>query len=65
MARCVSLEIDLLIDDSPVNLIRAADHGIRGATIIHPWNSDLVERDLVIGARDWRELGERLEPLLG
>jgi len=64
VSRCVALEIDLLVDDSPVNLTRAADHGIRGATIIHPWNADLVERNLVIGAHDWRELGERLSPLL-
>ena len=32
IARCVELEIDLLIDDSPVNLERALDAGMRAAT---------------------------------
>jgi hypothetical protein len=35
-----------------------------GATIIHPWNKDVVENDGVIGAADWPELKERLEPVL-
>jgi uncharacterized protein len=64
VARCVELEIDVLVDDSPVNLANAAEHGIAGATILHPWNADLVETDGVIGARDWRELRARLEPIL-
>src|SRR5436190_13248509 len=33
ISRCVELVIDLLIDDSPVNLARAADAGIRTATL--------------------------------
>ena len=46
----------MLVDDSPVNLARAREEGIVAATIVHPWNAELVERDGVIGARDWREL---------
>jgi hypothetical protein len=65
VTRCASLGIDILIDDSPVNLVRAREHGIAGATIIHPWNAALVENDGVVGGRDWLELRERLEPLLG
>ena len=34
------------------------------ATILHPWNEDLAAGDGVIGARDWPELRERLEPVL-
>jgi hypothetical protein len=34
------------------------------ATIIHPWNADLVERDGVIAAHDWAELRAKLDPML-
>jgi uncharacterized HAD superfamily protein len=64
ISRCVELGIDVLVDDSPVNLSQARENGIVGATIIHPWNAELVGSDGVIGARDWRELRERLEPVL-
>jgi len=64
IARCVELGIDVLVDDSPVNLRRARAEGILAATITHPWNKDLVEKNGVIGAADWRELGDRLEPVL-
>ncbi len=64
VTRCVELAIDVLVDDSPVNLLRARDEGIIGATIIHPWNAELVDSDGIVGARDWRELRERLDPLL-
>jgi FMN phosphatase YigB (HAD superfamily) len=64
VSRCVELEIDVLIDDSPVNLERALDAGIAAATIVHPWNEGLVESGLAIGGRDWFELRERLTPLL-
>ena len=40
VTRCVELEIDVLIDDSPVNLARAREEGIVAATIIHPWNAE-------------------------
>jgi uncharacterized HAD superfamily protein len=64
VTRCVELGIDVLVDDSPVNLIRAREQGITGATIIHPWNADLVNEDGIIGARDWTELRARLDRVL-
>ena len=48
VTRCVELEIDVLVDDSPVNIVRAREAGIVPATLIHPWNEELVERDGVI-----------------
>jgi hypothetical protein len=64
VSRCVELGIDVLVDDSPVNLARARERGIAGATIIHPWNAELAGADGVIGAKDWAELEKRLEPQL-
>src|SRR5204863_9364436 len=64
ITRCVELEIDVLIDDSPVNLERAREAGIFGATIRHPWNQGLEGPDGLVFAADWRELRERLEPRL-
>ncbi|HWC26040.1 MAG TPA: hypothetical protein VG474_05590, partial [Solirubrobacteraceae bacterium] len=58
------LGIELLIDDSPLNLARAIEHGILVATIAHPWNRDLCEEEDVIRATDWRDLAARLDPLL-
>ena len=42
VTRCVELGIDVLVDDSPVNLENAREQGIVGATIVHPWNEELV-----------------------
>lgn len=64
VTRCVELGIDVLVDDSPVNLENAREHGILGATIIHPWNTELIDGETIIGGSDWRELQERLEPVL-
>jgi hypothetical protein len=64
VARCIELRIGVLVDDSPLNLARAREAGIVGATIVHPWNEATVGRDGVIGARDWHELRERLAPVL-
>jgi uncharacterized HAD superfamily protein len=64
VTRCVELNIDILIDDSPVNLENAREQGIVGATIMHPWNEQLAGADGVIGARTWRELRIKLEPVL-
>jgi uncharacterized protein len=64
VSRCVDLGIDVLVDDSPVNIARAREAGIVAATIIHPWNADLVGRDGVIGARDWKGLKAELDPVL-
>jgi hypothetical protein len=59
----VELGIDVLVDDSPVNLERAREEGILGATIEHPWNRGLAGDGIVI-ERDWSALRERLEPIL-
>lgn len=64
VSRCVELEIDLLIDDSPINLLRAADRGIAVATILHPWNQEICEEEGVLAAHNWRELETLLEPVL-
>jgi uncharacterized protein len=64
VARCVELDIDILIDDSPLNLSSAIEHGIATATILHPWNAELCEIEDVIGAHDWVELSRLLAPIL-
>ena len=64
VARCQELGIDVLIDDSPVNLERAIEAGIRAATIWHPWNADVCETEEVICAGDWPELERLLTPVL-
>lgn len=64
VAHCVELGIELLIDDSPLNLAKAIDHGLLVATISHPWNRDLCEEEDVICAEDWRGLAAKLDPLL-
>lgn len=64
VARCRELGIDVLIDDSPVNLERALDAGIVAATLLHPWNRELCETEDVICAHDWAELERRLRPVL-
>jgi 5'(3')-deoxyribonucleotidase len=61
IARCVEIGIDVLIDDSPVNLENAVANGITAATIEHPWNKDV---EGVIIAPDWAGLAERLQPVL-
>ena len=64
ISRCRELGIDLLVDDSPVNIRRALEVGITPATILHPWNEEVAAEGGVITGRDWEELRERLEPLL-
>jgi uncharacterized HAD superfamily protein len=64
VTRCVELGIDVLVDDSPVNLERAQAEGILGATIRHPWNQELDGRDGIVIADDWTGLRELLEPRL-
>jgi hypothetical protein len=64
IARCVELEIDVLIDDSPINLLKAAEAGITPATIVHPWNRDLCEEEDIVCAKDWPTLAQLLEPVL-
>jgi hypothetical protein len=64
ISRCVELDIDILVDDSPINIRRALEQGIVAATLIHPWNEDVCDEEPVIAARDWPELARRLEPVL-
>ena len=55
----------LLIDDSPENLELALAGGIAVATIRHPWNAALIEREpAVIHGADWPALGVALAELL-
>jgi hypothetical protein len=64
VSRCVELGIDLLIDDSPINLSAAIERDIAAATILHPWNVELCEEEDVIAADDWPELDRLLAPVL-
>ena len=64
VARCLQIEIDVLIDDSPVTLAKAGDAGIIPATIVHPWNRELCEDEDIVCAHDWPTLARRLEPVL-
>lgn len=64
VSRCVELDIDLLIDDSPLNLTAAIERDISTATILHPWNAELCEVEDIVGAADWPELAHKLAPRL-
>ena len=64
VTRCVQLGIDVLVDDSPVNLERARAEGILGATILHPWNREFEREQGVVTAPDWSQLRDRLRPHL-
>jgi hypothetical protein len=64
VSRCEELEIDVLIDDSPLNLTAALEQGISVATLAHPWNRDVCEEEDVLVAADWQGLARVLEPLL-
>ena len=64
LTRCREIGIELLVDDSPVNLAGAAQAGIAAATILHPWNAGAVAEHGVIAAPDWPGLARALDPLL-
>jgi uncharacterized HAD superfamily protein len=64
VTRCQEIGIDLLIDDSPENLLRAIEAGITTATIAHPWNQDVVEEEGLIAADSWAALATELEARL-
>ena len=64
ITRCVELDIDLLVDDSPVNITRAREKGMLAATLVHPWNRELVNRDGVVGAETWPELERAVNRVL-
>jgi uncharacterized protein len=61
IGRCVELNIDVLIDDSPVNLVRALEAGMVAATLVHPWNRELCEDEDIVCAEDWPGLATALE----
>ncbi len=60
----MELEIDLLIDDSPLNLLPRSSTASLAATIEHPWNRDVCEEEDILSAGDWHELARLLEPVL-
>jgi uncharacterized protein len=64
VSRCAELDIELLIDDGPLNLAAAIERGILAATIRHPWNADICEEEDVLCARDWAELELALATIL-
>jgi hypothetical protein len=62
VSRCIELDIDVLIDDSPITLARAIENGMVAATLVHPWNRDLCEEEAeIVSAEDWPGLAEALE----
>ena len=62
VSRCVELDVELLIDDSPVTLTRALENGMVAATLVHPWNRDLCEEETdIVCADDWPGLAAALE----
>ena len=64
ISRCKEIGIDLLIDDSPVNLQKALDAGIAVATLRHPWNVELCDLEALPCADDWAGLRAVLAPTL-
>ena len=64
VSRCTQIGVDLLIDDSPLVITAATGRGITVATILHPWNEDVVAEEGVIAASDWPTLAARLEAQL-
>ena len=62
---CVREGIQLLIDDSPLSIAGALEHGIAAATLVHPWNEEVCDEEDVICARDWHQLAQLLAPVLG
>ncbi|MBJ7331948.1 MAG: hypothetical protein JHC95_18775 [Solirubrobacteraceae bacterium] len=62
ITRCREIGIDVLIDDSPMNLRNAVDAGLLAATLEHPWNADVREEEDVISAADWPGLATALAP---
>ncbi len=64
VARCREIAIDVLIDDSPMNIERALEAGIVAATLRHPWNVDVCDVEDVVCADDWPALERALAPVL-
>jgi uncharacterized HAD superfamily protein len=64
ITRCREIGVELLIDDSPVNIERAIGEGITAATILHPWNREVCGRLPVVAAEDWPSLDTALSTYL-
>jgi uncharacterized protein len=64
ISRCVELSIDVLIDDSPGNLLGAVQSGMLAATIAHPWNREVCEEEDIICAENWHELKPLLSAII-
>ena len=64
IARGVEIGLDVLVDDSPVNLQRAAEAGMTPATILHPWNREICAELDVVCAEDWPGLARALDGIL-
>jgi FMN phosphatase YigB (HAD superfamily) len=64
ISRCVEIGIHVLVDDSPVNLHRAVEAGMTGATISHPWNRALCREKDIVCAPDWASLARELDRIL-
>jgi phosphoglycolate phosphatase-like HAD superfamily hydrolase len=59
-----SLGVFGMVDDRPDTIARVADAGLWAATMIQPWNRQLVaERADVYGFESWHEVPELLPPL--
>lgn len=65
VTRCVEIGIDVLVDDSPVNMRRAHEAGIVPVTLEHPWNRELCRQAGFVCAADWLELERKLAGLSG
>ncbi len=64
ITRCVELNINLLVDDSPVNIRRARENDMLAATLIHPWNEDLRDDPGVLAAPNWADLERQVNEAL-
>ena len=64
VARCKEIGIEVLIDDSPVNLEERWRPASQRPTLLHPWNRELCETEDVICGSDWPELAANLAPVL-
>jgi beta-phosphoglucomutase-like phosphatase (HAD superfamily) len=64
LARARELGIDVLVDDSPVNLAGALEAGMTAATLTHPWNEELCRQGRIVCAPDWPALRRALAPVL-
>lgn len=65
ITRCVELGIDVLVDDSPVNITAALEKDMLAATLIHPWNEHVLGKPGVVSAKEWPELERRVDEALG